>query len=459
MNSATHLMLDRAMHRPMFLTEKGQISTADFLSHVAALAERLPDKPYAINYCENHYEFAVTFFAVLLRGQCNVLLPGHQAGLLKGAARQFSDAYVVTAGSLNDSPLPMFDMSGVKRNSGTTLVPLLPADQLAAIVYTSGTTGISKSIEKTVGSLFYGAKINSGVLHESLSLGRNPAIVATAPPWHMYGLEWSLLVSCVSDIAIFSGSTLFPGDVIAALKLVGEDNCFVSTPHHLRALYRSGMDISLVRHLLSATAPLNDSLAMDLLDSIHGDLLEIYGCSEAGSFACRSSVAADWQQYFRCFSEFTMIEEDGVVILSAPHLAHPVKLSDELYFSENGGFSIVGRDADLIKVAGKRASLADLNATLLSLDSVIDGVVLPPQIEGGRLLILVVLQDGDAAAVEKALAGLIEQSFLPRRVRQVDALPRDETGKLKQVRLQALLQAEGVPVKSGKTQDEVSGLA
>ena len=70
-----------------------------------------------------------------------------------------------------------------------------------------------------------------------------------------------------------------------------------------------------------------------------------------------------------------------------------------------------------------------------------------------------VLQYGDAAAVEKALAGLIEQSFLPRRVRQVDALPRDETGKLKQVALQALLQAEGVPVKSGKTQDEVSGLA
>lgn len=459
MNCATHLMLGRSLHRPMFLTAKGQVSAADFLSHVIALAESLPDKSYAINYCEDRYQFAVTFFAALLRGQCNVLLPGHQVGLLKGAARQFSDAYVVTAGVLNESPLPVFDMSGVKRNSGNAQVPLLPADQLAAIVYTSGTTGISKSIEKTVGSLFSGAHINSNVLHESLALGSNPAIVSTAPPWHMYGLEWSLLVSCVSDIAIFSGSTLFPGDVVAALKLVGADNYFVSTPHHLRALYRSGMDISLVRHLLSATAPLNDSLAMDLLDSIHGGLLEIYGCSEAGSFACRSSVAAEWQQYFRCFSEFTMIEEDGAAILSAPHLTHPVKLADELCFSDTGGFSIVGRDSDLIKVAGKRASLADLNATLLSLDSVVDGVVLPPQTEGGRLLILVVLQDEDAAAIEKALAGLIEQSFLPRRVCQVVALPRDETGKLKQAALQTLLQAEGFPVKSEKTQGEVSGLA
>ena len=145
--------------------------------------------------------------------------------------------------------------------------------------------------------------------------------------------------------------------------------------------------------------------------------------------------------------------------MSAPHLAHPVKLADELCFSENGDFSIVGRDSDLIKVAGKRASLADLNATLLSLESVVDGVVLPPQTEGGRLLILVVLQDGDAAAVEKALAGLIEQSFLPRRVCQIDALPRDETGKLKQAALQILLQAEGIPVEPGKTQGEVSGLA
>ena len=459
MNSATHLMLDRAMHRPMFLTAKGQVSAGDFLSHVTALAESLPDKPYAINYCEDRYQFAVTFFAVLLRGQCNVLLPAHQVGLLKGAARQFPEAYVVTSAAFSESPLPVFDMSGVKQCSGNVGVPLLPADQLAAMVYTSGTTGIAQSIEKTVDSLFAGAKINSRVLHESLSLGSNPAIVSTAPPWHMYGLEWSLLVSCVSNIAIFSGSTLFPGDVIAALKLVGADNYFVSTPHHLRALYRSGMDISLVRHLLSATAPLNDSLAMGLLDSIHGELLEIYGCSEAGSFACRLSVAAEWQQYFRRFPEFTMIEEDGAAILSAPLLAHPVKLADELCFSENGDFSIVGRDSDLIKVAGKRASLADLNATLLSLDSVVDGVVLPPQTEAGRLLILVVLQDGDSAAVEKALAGLIEQSFLPRRVCQIDALPRDETGKLKQAALQILLQAEGIPVEPGKTQGEVSGLA
>lgn len=444
----------------MFLTATGQISAAEFLAHVAALAEQLPDKPYAINYCENRYQFAVTFFAVLLRGQCNVLLPGHQSGLLHGAARHFPEAYVVTAGSLVDSPLPVFDMSGVERGPGVALTPSLPADQLAAIVYTSGTTGVAKSIEKTVGNLFSGAKINSRILHASLSLGANPVIVATAPPWHMYGLEWSVFVSCVSDIATFSGSTLFPGDVIAALRLAGEDNYFVSTPHHLRALYRSGMDTSQVRHLLSATAPLSDRLAHELADSIRGELLEIYGCSEAGSFASRLPATADEiQRHFRCFAEFTVVEQDGKAVLSASHVASPVVLADELCFFDDGGFSIVGRDTDLIKVAGKRASLADLNATLLSLDGVVDGVFIPPQNEGGRLLVLVVLQDGDVTAVQKALAGLIEQSFLPRRIRQVEALPRNETGKLKQKVLQALLQSEGLASKLETTQDKPSGLA
>jgi acyl-coenzyme A synthetase/AMP-(fatty) acid ligase len=111
-----------------------------------------------------------------------------------------------------------------------------------------------------------------------------------------------------------------------------------------------------------------------------------------------------------------------------------VRLRDEVVFADNGRFRLIGRDEDLINIAGKRASLADLNQRLLRLPGIVDGVVfLPPGADGrpaARLAALVVAPELTAAQIRAGLRAVMDAAFVPRPIRRVQALPRAESGKL-----------------------------
>jgi len=154
----------READAPAFITPNGIVTVGQVFAEAFALAERLPDVAYLINYCEDRYEFAVTFLAAAIRGQCNVLLPSHSATLLNSASRQFSDAAVVTSSKSVPTQLPIVRVAvagGVPAAcSGNAAT--FSADSLVAAVYTSGTTGSSRQIKKTIGELTGGADSNAG---------------------------------------------------------------------------------------------------------------------------------------------------------------------------------------------------------------------------------------------------------------------------------------------------------
>jgi len=90
-------------------------------------------------------------------------------------------------------------------------------------------------------------------------------------------------------------------------------------------------------------------------------------------------------------------------------------------------------DDNWIKIAGKRASLADLNRRLLEIEGVADGVFFLP--EGGRagttrLACLVVAPTLEEPEVLAELRRKLVAAFLPRPLLRVDSLPRTATGKL-----------------------------
>jgi acyl-coenzyme A synthetase/AMP-(fatty) acid ligase len=93
-----------------------------------------------------------------------------------------------------------------------------------------------------------------------------------------------------------------------------------------------------------------------------------------------------------------------------------------------------GRDSDLIKIAGKRASLADLNSRLLAIKGVEDGAIFSLQEQGNevsRLSALVVTKELTPGQIRRELSLLIDPVFLPRPLRIVDRLPRTDLGKLR----------------------------
>jgi len=428
--------------RPLFLSDSGVVSGAAFFAHVKAVAKKLPDAAYAINFCANRFDFAVALFAALLRGQTTVLLPGHQPAMLQAVRQRFTDAYVIGVSDPEDNPFGFADINATAFDPNAAAnAPEVPAAQTAVVVFTSGTTGDSKPLFKSVACLYEGARINAGAFDQYFG-DACKSVVATVPPWHMYGLEWSVMLPMVKALSSFSGPTLFPENVTAAIAIAGSEHCLISTPHHLRALVRAVADVSVIDNVVSATAPLGEDLARRLADNVSGDLLEVYGCSEAGSVAARRFMAgADSSPTFDFFPAFSAATDGDSTVLRAVHVPEEVVLADVLQFDEDEGFRIVGRDSDLIKVAGKRASLAALNAVLLSLDFVEDGSFYSFG-DDLRLSVVVVLKEGRQLGprdITSALNGLIEPAFLPRRVRIVDELPRNETGKLQRRKLESIV--------------------
>ena len=109
------------------------------------------------------------------------------------------------------------------------------------------------------------------------------------------------------------------------------------------------------------------------------------------------------------------------------------RLDDEFEVIENRSFIHLGRPTDMIKIAGKRASMADLSHRLNRIEGIDDGVLLCRETPGnsaGRLIALVVAPTLSSRQIRMELARQIDSAFLPRRIFHVDKLPRNPSGKL-----------------------------
>jgi acyl-coenzyme A synthetase/AMP-(fatty) acid ligase len=215
----------------------------------------------------------------------------------------------------------------------------------------------------------------------------------------------------------------------------------VTTPVHLRALVESGVQLPKLAAMLSATAPMPPELAAQAEKCFDAPLLEVFGSTETCAFATRRVTAdSQWTLYHGVHLH---PQPDGTQI-EAPQLDAAVTLADIVTLHDDGRrFELRGRHADLLEIAGKRASLGDLTRRLLAIPGVNDGVVF--QLDDAdaigirRIAALVVAPSLSEHAIVDALRASIDPVFLPRPLRRVETLPRNETGKLPRAALLDLL--------------------
>lgn len=422
------------------------ICAAHFLVHVHQVAAGLPTGTAAVNLCEDRYAFLVTFCAIVLRGQTNLLPSSRAPQAVEDVIAGFPGSYALGDQNLEPVPstyhrLPTL-VDATVTPEGAFLLPLVPASQIVAIGYTSGSTGTPKSYPKTWRSFHASTAGNLRVLHELV--GPRFDVVATVPPQHMYGMEMSVLLPLMGDIGVHGGRPFFPADVAAALAEVPGPRVLVTTPIHLRALIESGIALPPIAAMVSATAPMPPALAKQAEERFGAPLLEIFGSTETCVIATRRAASDEpWVLYDGVHLH---PQPDGTAV-EAPQLDASLTLADIVALQDGGRrFRLCGRHADLLEIAGKRASLADLTRKLLAIPGVEDGVML--QLDGDvigvkRVAALVVAPDLAEADILEALRRSVEPLFLPRPLRLVDALPRNETGKLPRAALLSLLDRRG----------------
>lgn len=418
--------------------DRRPIGVGQFLRDVAQLAALLPARRYILNLCANRYHFTVGFFAALLQRQVSLLPPSHTPDLIAQLRLRYSDVYCLTDAANDYQSLEtVFYPTLSGPDPAVPSVPHLSAEQIAAIVFTSGSTGEPVPNEKSWGSLVRGAAAEI----ERLGMQAYPgmAVLGTVPPQHMYGLESSVLMVTQGGLALHAGRPFYPGDILAELAALPRPRGLVTTPIHLRALLAETAGLPQLDFLLCATAPLPPQLAAAAETRFAAPLYEIYGCTEAGQVATRRTVETmEW----RALPGVRLCQDKQGTWVNGGHVETEVLLHDVIELRGQSRFLLHGRTEDMVNIAGKRTSLASLNYHLNSITGVRDGVFVMPEQEDEavtRLTAFVVAPGLTSETVMNALRQRIDPAFLPRPLCLVESLPRNDTGKLPRHALSRLL--------------------
>ena len=431
----------RLMERPpgaALFREPGDsiVAAETFLRAAHRMAASLGGEGPVLNLCADRCLFALAFAAALLRGRPCVLAGADQPDVL---ARRFPGAWAIAeTGRLpagiegQEIALLAADTVGASPPN-----PALPGDQPAAWVLTSGSTGEPVTHAKPWGALAERSRA-AGTRFE-LTESQPATVVGMVPPQHMYGFETTVLLPLHAAASSWCGAAFFPADVRAALTAVPAPALLVTTPLQLRALLE-GPALPLAA-AISATAPLDAALASAAEQAWNAPVLEIYGATEAGSLASRRTTEGDgWLPY----PGVQVVQEGETAVALAVGMA-PQRLADCIELLGAGRFRLLGRRADLVKLGGRRASLAGLTRILCELDGVLDGAfAVPDDLErrpSARLLAFAVAPDRSAESILAELRGKVDAVFLPRRVIRVERLPRNDLGKLPHRALLALATA------------------
>jgi len=404
------------------------IDLATFHGHVRALAAQLPAARHAVNLCQDRYRFLVAFCAVALRGQVTLLPSSRAPAVVAEVMERHAETYALGDAPI-DPPPPAYWRLPAALASVEGPVPQVPEDAVVCIGFTSGSTGAPKPFPKTLAAFRTSNAQNLSAVAD-LWGDATPSIVATVPPQHMYGMEMSVVMPLLGNACVHGGKPFFPQDVAAALAQMPAPRLLVTTPVHLRALVESDVTLPPLAGYVSATAPLEQTLAQAAEARFGGQLRETFGSTETCIFARRrTALETAWTPLPGVWLQ---PQPDGTLV-HAPHLPQPVALADLMEVQADGRFHLRGRQADLLEIAGKRASLADLTRRLLAVPGVRDGAVLqlePDQMGVRRIAALVVAPGMSEQQVLAQLREAMDPVFLPRRIRLVTALPRGETGKL-----------------------------
>lgn len=454
------MLLDHASPQRVIAWREGHsITVGAFLAEVAALAARLPRAPAAINLCDDRYAFLVAFAALLVRRQVNLLPPSRAPRAIDQALAAHPGSYVLGDAMLDPAP-PRYvrftpdAAAGRAAGRGAVAPVLVAGDALAAIGYTSGSTGVPRANPKRWDKLAISSGHNDLLL--SALAGGDYHVVATVPPQHMYGLEFSVLLPLLGHASVCSGRPFFAADIAAALDSSPPPRVLVTTPVHLRALVEAAPALPAMAAIVSATAPLSQDLARAAERRFGAPVQEVFGATETCVIAHRrTALEGAWTPY----AGVQLHPQPDGTRVDAVQLEQPVVLADIVELEADGRFRLCGRSTDLLEIAGKRASLGDLTGKLLAVPGVRDGVVFqlddPDAMGVRRIAALAVAPTLTASAILDALRDGVDPVFLPRPLKCVDSLPRSETGKLPRAELLGMLGRDPGPAVAQRPGERV----
>lgn len=336
------------------------------------------------------------------------------------------------------------------------------ADELAAILYTSGTTGRSKGAMITHRNL----ASNARVLHEYWKFGPDDILVHMLPLFHVHGL----FVAC--HCVLMNGTAMrFHArfDARGAIADFGRSAVFMGVPtFYTRLLAEEGLTRAAcagMRLFVSGSAPLAAETHAEFEARTGHRILERYGMTETGMITSNpfigerrpgtvgfplpgTSVRVVGDDGTPCAAgEVGHIQVKGDNVLPG-YWRMPEKNKEEYTpdgyfrtgdvgsFSADGYLSIVGRSKDLIITGGYNVYPKEVELAIDEMPDVLESAVIgvPHSDFGEAVTAVVVPRPGRQPATEGEVIAWLRSRLanfkVPKRVFVVDELPRNTMGKV-----------------------------
>ncbi|HLM58207.1 MAG TPA: 4-coumarate--CoA ligase family protein [Pyrinomonadaceae bacterium] len=345
-------------------------------------------------------------------------------------------------------------------------VEIDPRNDLVALPYSSGTTGVSKGVMLTHRNCVANVAQVGGTSHAD----HTDTLVCVLPLFHIYALQ------VIMNYGLHVGATIVTMprfDFEGLLRTIQEHRVTLGhfVPPIVLGLAKSpvvdSFDLSSLKVIFSGAAPLGQDVAEAAARRLGCIIKQGYGMTETSPVTHMAPAEPDPSKagsvgFVAPNTECKLVglesgEEvgagsEGEICVRGPqvmrgYLNNPeatrstidedgwLHTGDIGYADEAGYFYVVDRAKELIKYKGFQVAPAELEALLLKHPSVADAAVIPsPDDEAGEVpKAFVVVREGAQAAPEELLS-FVAASVAPhkklRRIEFIDQIPKSPSGKI-----------------------------
>jgi long-chain acyl-CoA synthetase len=415
--------------------------------------------------------FAASFYGTLLAGKSavpmNFLLGDNElAHVIKDSDIDTVVTIPQLAGRLKDQRLKIIDLTQLPP-SPPAVQPKFPsprADDLAALIYTSGTSGLPKGVELTYGNLQ--SCVDAAI--EYASLKGEHRFLGVVPPFHSLGLTATVLAPIQLGAMTVCLGRFSPVAVINAIREHQLSLLFAVPSMYGALLHLKNASAEDFRHIYAAISggePLSPTIREKFQQRFGVELLEGYGLTETcgpicvnvpqakrggsvgrmlpgasarfvdddGNMLPQGATGEIWLKGPMVMKAYHNLPDETLAVITADGY---FKTGDIGHMDEDGYLYITGRKKDLIIIAGEKAAPREIEEALMRHASVADAAVVGRKdpSRGEVVHAFIVAREGERldpdALRDHCRRENLAQWKIPRDFTILEQLPRSPTGKV-----------------------------